>query len=146
MEGNKCGNVLWYLYWRTHPHVYIDNIYIYIYIYIYSVRLNHQPQSPTYFNSPPLPTIPLQRHSYLTAPLNRDQQTPLHATTPLNHHQRKTAAHGPPSRELKAPTRNAEHISQRTRQLKKAVLTERQHNVFSIMFLLHMHWYPSVIF
>ena len=20
MEGNKCGNVLWYSYWRTHPH------------------------------------------------------------------------------------------------------------------------------
>ena len=20
MEGNKCGNVLWCLYWRTHPH------------------------------------------------------------------------------------------------------------------------------
>ena len=20
MEGNECGNVLWYSYWRTHPH------------------------------------------------------------------------------------------------------------------------------
>ena len=20
MEGNKCGNVLWYSHWRTHPH------------------------------------------------------------------------------------------------------------------------------
>ena len=20
MEGNKCGNALWYSYWHTHPH------------------------------------------------------------------------------------------------------------------------------
>ena len=20
MEGNKCGDVMWYSYWRTHPH------------------------------------------------------------------------------------------------------------------------------
>ena len=32
MEGYKCGNVLWYSYWRAHPHAdpciekkYIDN-------------------------------------------------------------------------------------------------------------------------
>ena len=32
MGGHRCGNVLWYSYWRTHPHadpytekVYIDN-------------------------------------------------------------------------------------------------------------------------
>ena len=30
MEGNKCGNVLWYSYWRTHPHAgpYIEKKYI----------------------------------------------------------------------------------------------------------------------
>ena len=35
MEGNKCSNILWYLYWRTllHPDPHIE-IYICIYIYI----------------------------------------------------------------------------------------------------------------
>ena len=30
IEGNKCGNVLWYSYWRTHPHTdpYIEKKYI----------------------------------------------------------------------------------------------------------------------
>ena len=35
MEGNKCGNVLWYSYWCTHrhadPHIEKKSIYIYIY-------------------------------------------------------------------------------------------------------------------
>ena len=30
MEGNKCANVLWYSYWRTHLHAdpYIEKKYI----------------------------------------------------------------------------------------------------------------------
>ena len=37
MEGNKCGNVLWYSYWRTQPHAdpYIEkSIYIILVILI----------------------------------------------------------------------------------------------------------------
>ena len=31
MEGNKCGNVLWYSHWRTHPHAdpHTEKKYIY---------------------------------------------------------------------------------------------------------------------
>ena len=31
MEGNKCCNVLWYLYWRTHPQAdpHIEKKYVY---------------------------------------------------------------------------------------------------------------------
>ena len=34
MEGNKCGNVLWYSYWRSHPHacrqIHRKKVYLYI--------------------------------------------------------------------------------------------------------------------